>query len=108
MGMVKIVKQDDFDEKKKRHDEAMETNKDYRRDTESLSFSVGKRMELVIEVTDEFFSQNIINLLRGNLEGFELLGFKVQELIIYPESREKIKIKEKLQRMIYDLDNEPN
>ncbi|QFY00205.1 hypothetical protein GE376_13320 [Bacillus cereus] len=87
--MIKISKSEGFEEKLRRHNKRMEEDEEYRAATKLLTFPAGQKLELVIEVTDEYYSHNLHNLLRGNIEGAELLGFKVNELVLNPKEREK-------------------
>ncbi|WP_310876992.1 hypothetical protein [Priestia megaterium] len=102
--MIKIVKEDNFEARKKRHDELMDTSEDYRYATQNLSFEKGRKLTLSIEVTDDFFSQNIMNLLYGKLEGSELLGFKVNEVCLNPEGKAQDDVKHILNQVIMNLD----
>ncbi|WP_182006284.1 hypothetical protein [Priestia aryabhattai] len=106
--MIKIVKQDDFEEKKKRHDEQMETDEEYKNRTELLTFKKGHKLMLAIEVTDEFFSHNIMNLLYGHVEGCEMLGFKLNEVVLNPEEKVKDDVKSVLNQVIMNLDQYKN
>ncbi|MBW3491827.1 hypothetical protein [Bacillus sp. FDAARGOS_1420] len=103
--MIKVIQADNFDEQLIRYNKLMEENEDYKKATKDLTFPVGKKLELCIEVTDEFYSHNLQNLLRGNLEGAELLGFKVNEIVLYPEARKKSEVKHILNKVIQDIDN---
>jgi hypothetical protein len=105
--MIEIVKVANYEERKARHEMLMETNPDYKQATESLSFSQGKKLSLSIEVTDEFFSQNIINLLHGKLPGMELLGFKVTEVCFSPDGKTRQDVINELKKMIHELETRP-
>ncbi|MDY7964971.1 hypothetical protein [Bacillus thuringiensis] len=100
--MIKISKSEEFEEKQRRHNKRMEEDETYRAVTNMITFPAGRKLELVIEVTDEFYSHNLHNLLRGNIEGAELLGFKVTELVINPEEREKSVVRKFLRQAAHD------
>ncbi|MBK5491334.1 MULTISPECIES: hypothetical protein [unclassified Bacillus (in: firmicutes)] len=100
--MIKISKTEEFEEKLRRHNKRMEEDETYRAATKMLTFPAGHKLELVIEVTDEYYSHNLHNLLRGNIEGAELLGFKVNELVINPKEREKSTVRKFLNQVAQD------
>ncbi|EOP80885.1 hypothetical protein IGM_05611 [Bacillus cereus HuB4-4] len=100
--MIRISKSEDFEEKLHQHNKRMEEDELYRAGTKLLTFPAGHKLELVIEVTDEYYSHNLHNLLRGNIEGAELLGFKVTELVIKPEERKKNAVREFLSQIVQD------
>ncbi|MEW9139818.1 hypothetical protein ACQGSH_22420 [Bacillus wiedmannii] len=100
--MIKISKTEEFEEKLRRHNKQMEEDETYRAATKILTFPAGHKLELVIEVTDEYYSHNLHNLLRGNIEGAELLGFKVNELVINPKEREKSTVRKFLNQVAQD------
>jgi hypothetical protein len=107
MSSIQIVKKDNYDQILENHKNHMESNEDYKRAVESLSFIPGRKLELVIEVTDEYLSSNIMSLLHQKLPGQELLGFKVNEVVLFPEERINRLVKEKLQRMTNQIDMNP-
>lgn len=100
--MIKISKSEEFEEKLRRHNKRMEEDETYRAATKLLTFPAGRKLELVIEVTEEYYSHNLHNLLRGNIEGAELLGFKVNELVINPEERGKDAVRKFLRQAAQD------
>ncbi|MEI4605772.1 hypothetical protein G9298_02365 [Bacillus thuringiensis] len=100
--MIKIGKSEEFEEKLRRHNKRMEEDETYRAATKMLTFPAGRKLELVIEVMDEYYSHNLHNLLRGNIEGAELLGFKVNELVIKPKEREKSAVRKFLNQVVQD------
>ncbi|TKI82655.1 hypothetical protein [Bacillus mycoides] len=102
--MIKVTKTDDFDEKLIQHNRLMKENEGYRKATESLTFTVGTKLSLCIEVTDEFYSQNLINMLHDKLDGGELLGFKVTELNFNPEATKKGAVINVLNQVIQNID----
>ncbi|PGB51850.1 hypothetical protein COL95_18395 [Bacillus anthracis] len=102
--MIKVTKVADFDEKLIQHNRLMKENEGYRKATESLTFSVGTKIDLSIEITDEFYSQNLINMLHDKLEGGELLGFKVNELNFNPEASRKGAVINVLNQVIQNID----
>ncbi|MGA4461974.1 hypothetical protein ACPA2L_04495 [Bacillus bombysepticus] len=103
--MIKIIKSDDYDEQLTRHNKLMKEDEHFRDATKSLTFPVGKKLELCIEITDEYHSYNLQKLLQGYLEGAELLGFKVNEICLHPEVRKKNEVKQILNKVIQDIDN---
>ncbi|MEE2015606.1 hypothetical protein P4V61_27065, partial [Bacillus thuringiensis] len=103
--MIKITKTDKYDELLDRHNKLMEEDEEFRKAAKSLTFPVGKKLELVIEITDEYHSYNLQNLMRGTLEGSELLGFRVNEIVLYPELRKKDEVKQILNKVIRDIEN---
>ncbi|PFU84652.1 hypothetical protein COK91_03110 [Bacillus cereus] len=103
--MIKVTKTDKYDELLARHNRLMEGNEDYKKIAKSLTYPVGKKLELIIEITDEYHSYNLRKLLDGDLEGAELLGFRVNELSLYPEERKRNEVKQILNRVIQDIDN---
>ncbi|MGG4434455.1 hypothetical protein AAXE64_07835 [Priestia megaterium] len=106
--MIKIVKQDNFEAMKERHNELMETSEHYKRAVETTSFEKGKKLALSIEITDEFFSRAVIDLLHGKIEGSDLLGFKVNEVVINPEGKAQDDVKHILNQVIMNLDQYKN
>ncbi|WP_242311836.1 hypothetical protein [Bacillus cereus group sp. BfR-BA-01331] len=102
--MKKVIKAEDFDEQLVRHKKLMKENEGYERSTESLTFSVGTKIDLSIEITDEFYSQNLINMLNGKLEGGELLGFKVNKLNFNSEASKKGAVINVLNQVIQNID----
>ncbi|MDA2112330.1 hypothetical protein PDN13_25020 [Bacillus cereus] len=100
--MIKISKSEEFEEKLRRHNKRMEEDEEYRAATKLLTFPAGQKLELVIEVTDEYYSHNLHNLLRGNIEGSELLGFKVNELVLNPKERKKSVIRKFISQAVRD------
>ncbi|MDA2536808.1 hypothetical protein [Bacillus cereus group sp. MYBK209-1] len=103
--MIKVTKTDKYDELLARHNKLMEENEDFRKVAQSLTFPVGKKLELTIEITDEYHSYNLRKLLDGDLEGIELLGFRVNEIVLHPEERKKNEVKRILNKVIQDIDN---
>ncbi|MBT2576842.1 hypothetical protein J7E43_05390 [Bacillus sp. ISL-8] len=103
--MIKITKSDEYDEQLTRHNKLMEENEDFRKVAKNLTFPVGKKLELIIEITDEYHSYNLRKLLDGDLEGAELLGFRVNEIVLHPELRKKSEVKQILNKVIQDIDN---
>jgi hypothetical protein len=85
MNGIKIVKDDNFDELKERHNKNMEINEDYKNAIESLSAPKGRQLLLDISVEDEYLSSNVIGLLHGKIEGQELLGFSVNAVVVNPK-----------------------
>ncbi|KAB7656645.1 hypothetical protein GBN78_11485 [Bacillus sp. B2-WWTP-C-10-Post-4] len=103
--MIKVTKSDKYDELLARHNKLMEEDEEFRKAAKSLTFPVGKKLELIIEITDEYHSYNLQNLMRGTLEGSELLGFQVNEVVLYPELRKKNEMKQILNKVLQDIDN---
>ncbi|HDR7710396.1 TPA: hypothetical protein QCX89_002361 [Bacillus cereus] len=103
--MIKVTKSDKYDELLARHNKLMEEDEEFRKVAKSLTFPVGKKLELIIEITDEYHSYNLQNLMRGTLEGSELLGFQVNEVVLYPELRKKNEVKQILNKVLHDIDN---
>ncbi|MEB4819113.1 hypothetical protein [Bacillus thuringiensis] len=103
--MIKVTKSDKYDELLARHNKLMEEDEEFRKAAKSLTFPVGKKLELIIEITDEYHSYNLQNLMRGTLEGSELLGFQVNEVVLYPELRKKNEVKQILNKVLHDIDN---
>ncbi|MBY0039784.1 hypothetical protein H7U08_25115 [Bacillus cereus] len=103
--MIKVTKTDKYDELLNRHNKLMEEDEEFRKAAKSLTFPVGKKLELIIEITDEYRSYNLQNLMRGTLEGSELLGFQVNEVVLYPELRKKEEVKHILNKVLQDIDN---
>ncbi|AND07890.1 hypothetical protein P4159_19915 [Bacillus thuringiensis] len=103
--MIKVTKSDKYDELLARHNKLMEEDEEFRKAAKSLTFPVGKKLELIIEITDEYHSYNLRKLLDGDLEGAELLGFKVNEIVLHPELRNKREVKHILNKVIEDIDN---
>lgn len=103
--MIKVTKSDKYDELLARHYKLMEEDEEFRKAAKSLTFPVGKKLELIIEITDEYHSYNLQNLMRGTLEGSELLGFQVNEVVLYPELRKKNEMKQILNKVLQDIDN---
>ncbi|PEA87490.1 hypothetical protein [Bacillus thuringiensis] len=103
--MIKVSKTDKYDELLARHNKLMEEDEEFRKAAKSLTFPVGKKLELIIEITDEYHSYNLQNLMRGTLEGSELLGFQVNEVVLYPELRKKNEVKQILNKVLQDIDN---
>ncbi|MGE7305779.1 hypothetical protein ACQKJG_18320 [Priestia megaterium] len=100
--MIEIVKVPNFEERKASHDQKMQ-EEHYRYVTEQLSFKKGTKLQLSIEVTDEFFSQSILSLLHDKISGGELLGFKVTEVCMNPKKKTEDEVKQVLQSVIDNL-----
>ncbi|MEC2713468.1 hypothetical protein P9Z56_06910 [Bacillus cereus] len=103
--MIKVTKTDKYDELLDRHNKLMEEDECFRSAAKSLTFPVGKKLELIIEITDEYHSYNLQKLLQGELEGAELLGFRVNEIVLYPELRKKDEVKQILNKVIQGIEN---
>ncbi|MCC2443247.1 hypothetical protein LKL89_05250 [Bacillus cereus] len=103
--MIKITKSDEYDEQLIRHNKLMKEDEYFKNAAKSLTFPVGKKLELCIEITDEYHSYNLQKLLQGELEGAELLGFKVNEIVLHPEARKKNEVKHILNKVLQDIDN---
>ncbi|TKI84507.1 hypothetical protein [Bacillus mycoides] len=103
--MIKVTKSDKYKELLNRHNKLMEENEDFRNAAKSLTYPVGKKLELIIEITDEYHSYNLRKLLDGDLEGAELLGFRVNEIVLHPEERKKNEVRHILNKVIQDIDN---
>lgn len=101
--MIEIVKVPNFEERKANHDKGMEEDDYYRNVTEQLSFKKGTKLQLSIEVTDEFFSQSILSLLHNKISGSDLLGFKVTEVCTNPTGKTEQEVKQVLQNIIDNL-----
>lgn len=85
MAEIMIVKKDNFDESKERHNRLMKENEDYKNAMESLCAPKGRRLLLDITVEDEYLSSNVMSLLHDKIEGQELLGFSVQAIVVNPK-----------------------
>jgi hypothetical protein len=85
MNGIKIVKDDNFDELKERHNKNMEISEDYRSAIDSIASPKGRKLLLDISVEDEYLSSNVMGLLHGKIEGQELLGFSVNSVVINPK-----------------------
>uniref|UniRef100_A0AAU7YPB8 Uncharacterized protein n=1 Tax=Bacillus phage PHBA67-T TaxID=3233536 RepID=A0AAU7YPB8_9CAUD len=103
--MIKVAKSDKYDELLNRHNKLMEEDEYFRNAAKSLRFPVGRKLELCIEITDEYHSYNLQKLLQGDLEGAELLGFRVNEIVLHPELRKKDEVKQILNKVIQNIEN---
>lgn len=76
--MIKIVEHEGYKTKEEFLQE-VEKNAEVRRAYEGTSFPEGTKLLLEVEVTDRYQSQVIFGLLLNpqNIEGSELLGFKI-------------------------------
>lgn len=99
MSLIKIIKADHFDTATARHKELMNSpegeNAEYKERTGVLRFPKGKKLLLEIEVTDEDLSSGLYNFLFDRVEGQELLGFKLLQ-IVHPENNQTIQMIDQL------------
>jgi hypothetical protein len=87
--MIEIIKKEGFEEDRESWNNRMI---DYPDIAKSLSFEVGRKLTLEIEVTDNYLSRSIFALLQGFdcVEGAENLGFKVTMVTLQPANRDAI------------------
>jgi hypothetical protein len=104
--MIKIEPTINVEEERKKYDEKMENDAEYREKNQYFYFEKGRELELVIKVTDPFMFQSVFNLFHDKVEGQELLGFKVDSLVTHPERRMDNKTKEKLKSLKEVIDAE--
>lgn len=104
--MIRIEPTINVEEERKKHDEKMENDAEYREKSKFFQFEKGRELELVIKVTDPFMFQSIFNIFHGKVEGQELLGFQVDSLVTHPERRMDGKARERLRNLKAVIDEE--
>jgi hypothetical protein len=92
-NLISIVKEPNFEENKKRWLDACEKDENMNSRYKEITFPVGTKLSIDVEITDTYLSEIIMGLLIApeRIQGSENLGFKVKSISYIPSiDRQKI------------------
>lgn len=94
--LVKVEVVENIEEVRKEYETAAKNDKQF---DDYFMHEKGKKMELAIEVTDPVLFQSVYKMFFGTMQDAEKLGFKVNEIIIFPEQRVIAEAKKKVEEL---------
>lgn len=108
MPNFKIVPVDNLESRIKHHEYLMTTTEQdtssYKSAIENIMFNKGRKVILEVEITDEYLSSNLYDLLHDKIEGREFLGFKVMAIGFNPDAP-KTQVLNEITSAIKQLEN---
>lgn len=99
--LVKVEVVENIEEVRKEYEEAAKTSEDFKG---FFMHEKGKKMELAIEVTDPVLFQSVYRMYFGTMQNADKLGFKVNEIILFPEQRVNAAAQRKAEELLKLID----
>jgi alpha-glucuronidase len=99
--LVKVELADNIEEVRKEYETTAKNDKQF---DDYFMHEKGKKMELAIEVTDPVLFQSVYKMFFGTMQDAEKLGFKVNEIIVFPEQRVNAEAQKRVKELIRIID----